>query len=235
MPARRGPPAAAATKWFVIVILGVICLTGCADRMVVLRYEPSVVGRRDIVQPFPPPTVAPGADTQAVTIYQFADYRGPEADGNLYRVGGVYGGYGNRLAKVMTDVPFTRTLAAALASALQARGVRATNAGDSPLLPGTTRIPTPLAMGGDIHNFSTESRWGMAAHISGVVRVYDQTGQFLVEKRISARDHEGLGAGIFAGSDTLEKALNRTLALFVQRVGDDPDITRVLMTSGASR
>ena len=216
-------------KWSVMMMLGVICLTGCADRMVVLRYEPS------LVVPEPPTVGPPRADTQPITIYQFADYRGPEADGNPLRVGGVYGGYGNRLAKVMTDVPFTRTLAAALTSALQARGVRATDAGDSPLLPGTTRIPTPLAMGGDIHNFSTESRWGMAAHISGVVRVYDQTGQVLVEKPISARDHEGLGSGIFAGSDTLEKALNRALALFVHRVGDDPDITRALRISGASR
>ena len=206
-----------------IMVVGAICLlTSCADRMVALRYQPSALA-------------TPLSNTQPVTIFQFADQRGTEGDNNPYRVGGVYGGYGNRLAKVMTDAPFTRTIASALASALQARGMRATSAGDVPLVPGTTRVPTPLAMAGDIRNFSTESRWGMSAHISGIVRVHKETGQVLVEKRISARDSEGLGSGVFAGSDTLETMLNRTLALFVQRVVDDPDISRALMSSGPSR
>jgi hypothetical protein len=217
-------------NWSVMTILGVICLSGCADRMVLLRYEPSLVSRSATAPSFLPPGVAPGANTQPITIYQFADYRGPEADGDVHRVGGVYNLYGSRFAKVMTAVPFTSALAIALASALQARGVRATSAEDS-FIPGTTRVPTPLAMWGEIHNFSTESRGGIAAHVSGIVRVYDKTGRLLVEQQFSARDHEGLGSG----TDTLEKALNRAMALFVHRVGDDPDITRVLMGGSALR
>jgi hypothetical protein len=213
---RRGSAA-------MLVTVGAICLlTSCADRMVALRYQS-------------PAPATPLSNTQPVTIYQFVDQRGTEGDNNPHRVGGVYGGYGNRLAKVMTDVPFTRTLTSALASALQSRGVRATSAGDFPLIPGATRIPTPLAMAGDIRNFSTESRWGMSAHISGIVRVHNQTGQILIEKLVSARDSEGMGSGVFAGTDTLETMLNRTLALFVQRVVDDPDIGRALVAGGSSR
>ena len=105
------------------MILGAIYfLTGCGDRIVLLRYQP-------------PAGATPLSDAQAVTVFQFRDDRGSEGDRDLYRVGGVYGGYGNRLAKVMTDSPFTRTLSAALASAFQARGVNATSAADVLLTP----------------------------------------------------------------------------------------------------
>ena len=41
---------------------------------------------------------------QALTVFRFHDARGTEGDtGDARRVGGVYGGYGNRLAKVVTS------------------------------------------------------------------------------------------------------------------------------------
>jgi len=45
----------------------------------------------------------------------------------------------------------------------------------------------------------------------------------LVEKRVSARDQGGLGAGVFASSERLEKMMNEALREFVRRVVMDPD------------
>lgn len=188
-----------------------LLLVGCADRMVTLRYQPD-----SKIQPLPA--------ARQLTIFKFSDRRGTEGDKeDSFRVGGVYGGYGNRLAKVMTGTPFQRTLNEALVAGFKARGVEATGIPDRELAVGVL-FETPLALGGELRNFSTESRWSKSAHISGILRLYDRRGAVLVEKRVSARDQGGLGAGVFASSEPLEELMNEALREFVLMVVMDPDL-----------
>ena len=184
---------------------------GCADRQVTLQYQQSGL----------PPLAA----ANAVTIFQFTDRRGSEGDHDPLRVGGVYTRYGNRVAKVTTGTPWPRTLAEALAEGFRARGVKAT-VENREFASGIT-VATPLALAGEIHNFSTESRWSTSAHISGIVRLYDRKGALLVEKTISEKETTGIGIAL-KRAKPLEEALNKSLAQFVSKVVTDPDITSKL-------
>ncbi len=181
---------------------------GCADKHVTLEYQQ---------QSGLPPLASP----KALTIFPFSDRRGSEGDHDPLRVGGVYTHYGNRVAKVMTGTPWSRTLAEALAEGFRARGVKSTVEGRE-FAPGSP-VATPLALAGEIHNFSTESRWSTEAHISGTVRLYDRKGALLVEKTISDRETVGIG-GPLKRERVLEEALNRALAQFVSKVVTDPEI-----------
>jgi hypothetical protein len=158
-----------------------------------------------------------------LTVFQFRDSRGGEGDADPYRVGGTYGGYGNRLAKVMSEAPWQRTLQRALAEAFQTRGVAVTVLEDREYATGGP-FATPMALAGDIRNFSTESRWSMASHVSAIIRLYDSGGRRLVEKTISARGGGGLGAGVFANGDAMQDMMNQALAAFVHKVVTDPEI-----------
>ena len=185
-----------------------LLLVGCADRMVTLRYHPDS-------------RIQPVAGARQLTVFKFADRRGTEGDeGDPFRVGGIYGGYGNRLAKVMTGTPFQRTLNEALVAGFKARGVDATGTPDRELAFGVL-FETPLALGGELRNFSTESRWSKSAHISGILRLYDRRGAVLVEKRVSARDQGGLGS---FSAEPLEELMNEALREFVRMVVMDPDL-----------
>lgn len=191
-----------------LLIAVVLSSVGCADRMVTLRYQ------RD-------PRIQPVPAARQLTIFKFADRRGSEGDeGDPFRVGGIYGGYGNRFAKVMTGTPFQRTLNEALVVGFKARGVEATGIPDRELAVGV-RFETPLALGGELRNFSTESRWSKSAHISGILRLYDRRGAVLVEKRVSARDQGGLGS---FSAEPLEELMNEALREFVRMVVMDPDL-----------
>ena len=195
---------------YLAVCIGLL-LVGCADRMVTLRYQPD--SRIEAL-----------TGTRQLTIFKFADRRGTEGDdGDPPHVGGVYGGNGNRLAKVMTSTPFQRTLNEALVAGFKARGVDATGIPDRDLAFGVL-FETPFALGGELRNFSTESRWSKSAHISGILRLYDRRGAALVEKRVSARDQGGLGTGVFASSEPLEELMNEALREFVRMVVTDPDL-----------
>lgn len=201
-------------RWLALtaaVALGI----GCADRMVTLRYVPES-------------TSATLANAHAITVFKFSDRRGSEGDNDAYRVGGIYGGYGNRLAKVMTDTPFQATLVRALTAGFQARGIQATGVEDRELAIGVA-FKTPLALAGEVRNFSTESRWGTSSHIGGIIRLYDAQGSVLVEKMISERETTGLGSGVFASAEGLEEPMNKALRGFVQKVVTDPDITARLI------
>src|SRR5262249_53175322 len=149
---------------------------------------------------------------------QFRDTRGGEGDADPYRVGGTYGGYGNRLAKVMSETPWQRTLQRALTEAFRARGVQVVILGDREYATGGGSLQTPLALAGDIRNFSTESRWTMSSHVSGIVRLYDSESRLQVERTISVRGGEGYaGSGVFASGDDLQDMMNQALAAFVQK------------------
>jgi hypothetical protein len=75
------------------MVAGMAGLTGCADRLVMLRYTP------------PPAHARLGPE---LVILPFVDARGKEGDqGDTQRVGGLYGGYGNRIAKVMLTEPWS--------------------------------------------------------------------------------------------------------------------------------
>jgi len=189
-------------------------LASCADRQVTVRFG---------ADPTLPPLTAPAA----LTIFDFGDQRGSEGDHDVFRVGGIYLGFSTRVVKVMTDTPWPRTLSAALIEAFAERGVPSTNAfrAWSPGVP----FATPLALAGDIQNFSTEFRLlGTSAHISGVVRVSDQQGRILVEKRVSERQSWDLDKGAPTSDEALQATLNRALAGFVSKIVTDPDIDRVL-------
>jgi hypothetical protein len=140
---------------------------------------------------------------RVLTVFRFSDARGTEGDkGDPFRVGGVHGGYGNRLAKVVTGTPWPSTLAWALAEAFKARGVDAVVVDDREI---ALRIQTPLALGGEIRNFSTEPRWTKSAQVGGILRLYDREGRLVLERPVSARatEHE-LGTGVFADAEPLE-------------------------------
>ncbi len=196
-----------------LVLVG-LATSGCADKHITVRYDQEA-------------SLGTLAGAAPITIFQFADRRGSEGDQDPYRVGGVYGGYGNRLSKVMTDTPWQRTLVRALAAGFRARGVETATAEDREYNPGGS-FATPLALGGEIRNFSTESRWSTSAHISGILRLYDAKGTVLVEKLISERETWGIGAGVLMGSEPLEETLNKALAGFVRKVVTDPDLSAQL-------
>lgn len=195
------------------VLVGALA-AGCADKQVVVRYQPD-------------PTLERLTAPRAVTIFNFSDERGTEGDKDIFRVGGIYVGVWTRLLKVMTDTPWPRALSQALAAGFTARGVPATVA-YRPFVPGTTSFATPYALSGAIENFSTEFRFGTSAHISGIVRLHDREGAILVEKRISQRNTWGMGPDGAASGDPLQDTLDRALAGFVSRVVSDPEVTSVL-------
>jgi hypothetical protein len=90
-------------------LLCALALAGCADETIRLTYTP----------PAPSQSLGP-----RLVIGSFRDVRGNEGDhGDAYRVGGVYGGYANRLAKVMSAAPWPPALTSALAAEFRALGV----------------------------------------------------------------------------------------------------------------
>jgi hypothetical protein len=195
-----------------LVLLSLL-LSGCADKVIQLRYEPDAKMERL-------------AGAQAVTVFRFVDARGTEGDqGDPRRVGGIYGGYGNRLSKVMVANPWPDALVQNLTAGLTQRGVQAVAVPDKTYTPGITPT-TPLVLTGEIRNFSTEARFTNSAHISGVLRLYDSAGQLILEKAISTREQQAYGgAGVFTSVDLLEQAMNEALAKFVRAVVTDPEIT----------
>ena len=94
-------------------------MSGCADRVITLSYTP----------PLPSSTVSP-----RLTVFRLADQRGNEGDhADPLRVGGIYGGYGNRLAKVMVTQPWPPRLVSALVAEFRGAGVDAVGTDQLPL------------------------------------------------------------------------------------------------------
>jgi hypothetical protein len=204
----------------IVLLLLATLLVGCADLKVNLHYAPTA-------------KIEPVAAGVPVTVFRFADARGGEGDkGDVYRVGGVYNGYGMRLAKILSPTPWPEALVHDLAAALTERGVKTVLVEDRVYDKGGA-VTTPLIICGDIHNFSTENRWaGYLAHVSGTVRLYDQSGTLLSEKPISARlrptDEE---FKTVSGQQLLETMLNRAVAEFVRQVVTDPELTQRLVVA----
>jgi len=195
-------------------LLTVGLLYGCADKQVVIQYQPD-------------PALQPLMAATGLTIFDFSDARGIEGDHDIFRVGGIYIGVWTRLVKVMTETPWPRALSRALASGFTARGVPTTLA-YRPLPSGIVPIATPFALTGDITNFSTEFRFATSAHISGVIRLIDPEGRILVERRLSERQTAGVGADAPTSEAALQNTLNRALAAFVSKVVTDPELISFL-------
>ena len=194
-------------------------LAGCADLTVNLKYAPQ--------------TKIESLTTEVpITIFRFTDARGEEGDnGDVFRVGGVYNGYGMRLAKIMSPTPWPSALVRDLGTAFNERGVTTVLVEDRLYQKGSA-VSTPLVLTGEIRNFSTENRWaGFLAHVSGIVRVYDESGAQLSEKSVSARlrptDEEY--KTLSGGQALLESMLNRAVADFVRQVVMDQDLTQRLI------
>jgi hypothetical protein len=168
-----------------------------------------------------------------VTVFRFADARSGEGDkGDVYRVGGVYNGYGMRLAKIMTPAPWPEVLVRDLGAGFAQRGVQTVLVEDRMYEKGSA-VTTPLVLTGEIRIFSAENRWaGYLAHVSGVVRLYDQSGTMLYEKPVSARlrptDEEFKTT---MGRELLERMLNRAVAEFVRQAVTDADLTQRLVAA----
>lgn len=190
----------------VIVLLAALTLSGCADRLVTLRYNN-------------PPAPATAFRTQ-LAIVQFRDGRGNEGDhGDPLRVGGIYGGYGNRNAKVMSTRPWPPIFHEALIAEFRAVGI------DARLVDRALIDEKGAMLTGEVRNFSTESRWSKRAHISAVVQLRSADGRTVVNKEIKATESGGIGS--FEG-EPLEELLNRVLAAFVRKVATDADIQAAL-------
>lgn len=202
----------------IVLVMVATLLVGCADLKLNLHYAPD--GQLE-----------PLTGGVPVTVFRFADARGNEGDkGDVYRVGGVYNGYGMRLAKILSPTPWPELLVRDLGAALTQRGVQPTLVTDRTYDKGAT-VGTPLVLTGEIRNFSTENRWaGYLAHVSGVVRLYDQSGALLSERPISARlrptDEE---FKTITGQQLLEQMLNRAVAEFVHQVVTDPELSQRLV------
>jgi len=192
----------------------------CADLKVQVQYAPDAKIEK----------LAAGAP---VTVFRFADARGDEGDkGDSYRVGGVYNGYGMRLSKILHPTPWPEMLAQDLGAGFTQRGVQAVVVEERMYAPGSA-VTTPLMLTGEIRNFSTENRWaGYLAHVSGVVRLYDQSGTKLVEKPVSARLRPNEEEVQLAdGRLLLERLLTRAVSEFVRQVVTDPDLTQRLVAA----
>jgi len=198
--------------------VALVLLAACADLKVQVQYAPDTSIEKL-------PTGVP------VTVFRFADARGDEGDkADPYRVGGVYNGYGMRLAKILHPTPWPEMLVRDLGVGFTQRGVQAVVVEERMYAPGSA-VTTPLVLTGEIRNFSTENRWaGYLAHVSGVVRLYDQSGAKLIEKPVSARlrpnDEE---VQLADGRLLLERLLNRAVSEFVRQVVTDPDLTQRLV------
>lgn len=196
----------------------VVLLAGCADLTVNLTYTPQT-------------KIESLTTGVPITVFRFVDARGEEGDkGDVYRVGGVYNGYGMRLAKILSPTPWPEALVRDLGAAFTERGVKTVLVEDRLYEKGNA-VTTPLVLTGEIRNFSTENRWaGFLAHVSGIVRVYDQSGAQLSEKAVSARlrpnDEEFKTA---SGQALLERMLNRAVAEFVRQVVTDQELTQRLL------
>ncbi|HEY7868784.1 MAG TPA: hypothetical protein VIF59_06125, partial [Methylomirabilota bacterium] len=117
-----------------------VALTGCADLKVQLQYAAD-------------PRIEKISAGAPVTVFRFTDARGDEGDkGDVYRVGGVYNGYGMRLARVMHPTPWPEILVQDLGAALSQRGVHAVLVEDRQYSPGGA-VTTPLVLTGEIRNF----------------------------------------------------------------------------------
>jgi hypothetical protein len=200
-----------------VIGAGALLATGCADKRITLRYDP-------------PSTLTSIPQAQPLTIQAFNDRRGDEGDSDPARVGGVYGGYGNRLSKVMAEGPFVIALVNALAGGFKARGVPVTVVNGT-FTPAAAGGAQGFVLSGDIKNFSTEARFTDSAHISGIVRLYGANGAVLVEREISerVRSDEGGGGGVLTDVKDLERIMNLTLGKFVERVVSDPEISSKLV------
>jgi hypothetical protein len=186
-----------------MVLLAVVGSAGCADQMITLRYSAPAVA----------PIVGP-----RLTILPLVDQRGEEGDhGDPYRVGGIYGQYGNRMAKIKTNEPWPQELLRALVAEFRGQGIDASAGTDS------SGSGSGYVLAGEIRNFSTEQRFTYRAHVSGIVTVQDANGRMLAAKRIEATA-VAEGQGEFQA----EKLLNDALAKFVRSVASDLDIRTVL-------
>ena len=186
--------------------------TGCGDKVIALKYSGDS-------------TLKPLASSRSLTVYQFKDARGDEGDGDPVRVGGIYGGYGNRLSKVNATAPFQKTVVDALVDGFKARGVPAQGVADKAYHPGTP-VPTALALSGELRNFSTEARFTNTAHIGGIVRLYDASGKLVLEKPVSIKEQGRYGGGgVLTPVDDLQTAMNEALVKFVRAVVTDPDVS----------
>jgi hypothetical protein len=220
MTVKGGDHMRGSATFFAPLVLIVSLLTGCADLKVNLQYTADAKIATII-------TVAP------VTVFRFADARGSEGDkSDVYRVGGVYNGYGMRLAKILSPAPWPEVLVRDLGAGFAQRGVQAVVVEDRMYEKGSA-VTTPLVLTGEIRNFSTENRWaGYLAHVSGVIRLYDQSGAMLYEKPVSARlrptDEEFKTT---MGRELLERMLNRAVAEFVRQVVTDTDLTQRLVAA----
>jgi hypothetical protein len=201
------------------LVLFTILLTGCGDKVIHFHYELDSKIDRLVM-------------AQAITVFRFMDARGDEGDkGDPLRVGGVYGGYGNRLSKVMAASPWPDALVQNLVAGFSQRGVRAVAIPDKTYTPGSTPATTPLILTGEIRNFSTEARYTNTAHISGILRLYDAGGKLILEKPVSARAklESEAGVGVFTPVDWLEQVMNEAIAKFIRIVVTDPELTQRLI------
>jgi len=187
------------------------------------------------VRALPDPRIERLAAAQPVTVFRFADRRGDEGDGDPHRVGGIYDGYGSRLARVLSAAPWPDSLVESLVAGFDERGVRAVAVPDHELVPGAIAVSTPFAVAGEIHNFSTETRWTLQAHVSGMVQLYDDRGNLLLTRNISVRiPRDAEGAPPEQGVSGYQAALNLGVRQFVRAVVMDPELSARLAAASSA-
>jgi hypothetical protein len=82
---------------------------------------------------------------------------------------------------------------------------------------------------GEIHNFSTETRWTLQAHVSGIVWLYDDRGNLLLTRSISARiPRDSAGGSPEKDVGGYQAFLNLALQQFVRAAVMDPELSQRL-------
>src|SRR5215475_6211654 len=155
----------------VLLAFGLGACGNLSDRTVTLQYAPN-------------PGIERLMGAQALTIFRFADRRGDEGDNDPLRVGGFYDRWGRQMARIFANTRWPEALAQDLTTTFTLRGIDTVAMVAQDYVPGTSPVSTPLVLGGEIRNFSIEARQTVQAHVSGIVRLYNQQGILLVEKEI---------------------------------------------------
>ena len=162
-----------------------------------------------------------------MTVFKFSDRRGREGNSDPYRVGTTY--IEDLFPQPLrTSIPWQDTLVRGLAEAFKEEGIIVKMAEASEFGYGVV-WDTPLALAGDVLDFSTEARFWTSAHVRATIRVLDRQGTVLLEKTIERRARRS-NYGFKSSRETHESAIQEALEGVLRDVARDVDIRTIVLT-----
>lgn len=189
-----------------LVVLAVLILGGCSTNTVQLTYDTSAVASQ------------PAVATNSVRILSVSDVRKHAP----HWLGAIRGGFGNPLKTLNTAVPVKDVVENAFTTALKARGLLTSTAGD-------------YGMQVVVNQFDCNQFVRREAHVRLHVSMVEiASGQQIYAKDIRVDKVTGslitFDAGIFAAVEDLRRVANQALQEAVDQALDDPQLNEILMT-----